>query len=530
MSGTSSRSARTPLLKAIQRAFGTVLKSKKSGIPPNELPEWEKHHLTRRKFIETTGKATLITAITGSSFLASCTGNHKPVVVVVGGGIAGLSAAYTLKKAGIFAEIYEASPRTGGRMFTATDIMGKGLTTELGGEFIDSSHADLFNYIKEFELPVIDTQIESEKSLTHAVYYFNGKILSDNDILELIAPYVQRIQQDIDSLSEVVSCSSPSADDKRLDAISIAQYFTSIGISGTLYQLLDVAYTTEYGLDIQDQSAINFLVLIDPGMKNEFNYSGYSDERYKVRGGNQLIPDAIAQRLPYQIHTGFSLTAIRTKNEGKKIVLYFSQAGGATKEVEADFAIITVPFTLLRDVELDYPMAPKQQQAIRELGYGRNAKLFIGFHSAFWRKSGYTGFAFSDTDLQNGWDNSQLQNSVEAGYTIFTGGKGSEWLATGSDAEHAALFLPKMELFFPGAVAAHNKNASGFYWPGYAYAKASYTCLKPGQYTAFGGAQSEPAGNLYFAGEHCSYEFQGFMNGAAQTGRLAAEDILKRLG
>jgi monoamine oxidase len=75
--------------------------------------------------------------------------------------------------------------------------------------------------------------------------------------------------------------------------MSIAQYLQSIGISGDLYKLLDVAYTTEYGCDIEQQSAINFLMLMNPDMHDTFNYSGFSDERYKIKGGNQLITDAL---------------------------------------------------------------------------------------------------------------------------------------------------------------------------------------------------------------------------------------------
>lgn len=529
MHSKKRRSAKTNLLSTLQKAFYLATKSANNNIPVSEIKEINTQKISRRKFIETTGKAALLTTIGASVFLQACSTNNKPEIVIVGAGIAGLNAAHTLKKAGFLPKIYEASPRTGGRIYTATDLMGPGLTTELGGEFIDSTHDDIFTLIKHFDLPLIDTYVESEKKLDHACYYFDGQIIKDAEILELFFPFTNQIQADINSLSDVISYKTYNENDLRLDQLSIADYLTGIGISGLLYKLLDVAYTTEYGLNINEQSAINFLLLMDPGMKEEFNYSGYSDERYKIEGGNQSIPDNLARTLQYQLNIGYNLEAIHSKNEGNKIVLDFMKAGGVAESVTADFVIITIPFTILKNIKIDYPFSPQKIKAIQEMGYGKNAKFFMGFEKRIWRDLGYSGFAFSDTGIQCGWDNSQLQKSERAGYTIFTGGKESDKLITGTDKEHADRFLNGINNFFPGSNTFFNNNTAKFHWPTYNFSKASYTCFKPGQYTTLEGAQSEPNGNIYFAGEHCSFEFQGFMNGAAMTGRIAAEGILKKL-
>lgn len=527
MHSKKRRIAKTNLLNTLQKAFHLNAQSARQNIPVDEIRETQK--ISRRKFIETTGKAALLTTIGASAFVQACTSKNKPEIVIVGAGIAGLNAAHTLKKAGYLPKIYEASPRTGGRIYTAVDMLAPGLTTELGGEFIDSTHDDIFALIKQFDLPLIDTFVESEKNLTHACYYFDGQIIKDEDILQLFFPFTDQIQKDIDSLSDVISYKTYNENDLRLDQLSIADYLTGIGISGLLYKLLDVAYTTEYGLDIAEQSAINFLLLMDPGMKEEFYYSGYSDERYKISGGNQLITDNLTRTLQYQLNIGFTLEAIHSKKEGNKIVLDFIEAGGATESVTADFAIITVPFTILKNIKIDYPLSPQKIKAINEMGYGKNAKFFLGFEKRIWREQGFTGFAFGDESIQCGWDNSQLQRSERAGYTIFTGGKESDNLLTGTDKEHADRFLKGINQFFPGSQTLYNNTSAKFHWPTYNYSKASYTCFKPGQYTTIEGAQSEPNGNIYFAGEHCSFDFQGFMNGAAMTGRVAAESILKRI-
>jgi len=523
------RIAKTNLLNTLQKGFHLASQSARQNIPISEIAELNKQNISRRKFMVTTGKAALLTGLAATAFLQACTSNSKPEIVIVGAGIAGLNAAHVLKKAGYLPKIFEASPRTGGRIYTATDMLGQGLTTELGGEFIDSTHDEIFKLIKEFELPLIDTHVESEKQLAHACYYFEGEIVTDEEILQLFLPFAPQIHNDIDAMSDYISYKTYNENDLRLDQLSIADYLAGIGISGLLYKLLDVAYTTEYGLDINEQSAINFLLLMDPGMKEEFNYSGYSDERYKIEGGNQLIPDRLTRTLQYQLNIGYTLEAIHSKKEGNKIVLDFIKAGGVTESVTADFVIITVPFTILKNIKIDYPLSPQKIKAIQEMGYGKNAKFFLGFEKRIWRDQGFTGFAFGDAAIQCGWDNSQLQKSERGGYTIFTGGKESDKLITETDKENADRFLNGVNQFFPGSKTIFNNNSAKFHWPTYNYSKASYTCFKPGQYTTIEGAQSEPNGNIYFAGEHCSFEFQGFMNGAATTGRIAAEAILKKL-
>ena len=83
-------------------------------------------------------------------------------------------------------------------------------------------------------------------------------------------------------------------------------------------------------------------------------------------------------------------------------------------------------------------------------------------------------------------------------------------------------------MFF-GAVSPYTGQAERFDWPGHAWARGSYACYKPGQYAAFRGAEGEPVGHLYFAGEHCAGEHQGFMEGALETGEAAARAIARAL-
>lgn len=528
---SAAKAAHTPLFDLLRRIIRTAACSLTPNSPPaDEVIEMrDQFQQTRRQFIKNAGIATA--ALGAGAMLPACrtlqAAGTNVRVAIIGAGMAGLSAAWELHQAGITPAIFEASERTGGRIFTAKNIMAPGLTTELGGEFIDSTHTEMLRLIKEFELPLLDTQQESESSLVHELFYFNGGIYSEAEVIADFKPLVARIQQDYDLLPEVVDFQHTEGRD--LDNQSIGDYLSAIGATGRLRKLLEVAYITEYGLELDQQSAINFLLLIGADLtpaENTFAIFGASDERFKVQGGNQRVPDAIAARLADHITTGQTLEAIRPEGSNR-FTLSFQQGNGGAKEVHADIVLLTLPFSVLRSVDLSKLNLPAvKRRAIAELGYGTNAKLMVGLNSRPWREQGFAGYCFTDEAVQMGWDNSQLQPGSAGGFTMFSGGNAGITVGEGTAEFQAKRLLPGVEKIFPGFTAQLNGNTERFHWPSNRFALGSYSCYKPGQWTAFAGAEKMPVGNLFFAGEHCSYDFQGFMEGAAATGKEAAEKIL----
>ncbi len=312
--------------------------------------------------------------------------------------------------------------------------------------------------------------------------------------------------------------------------MSVAEYLDSIGASGWLRKVLDVAYVTEYGLEAGEQSALNFLFLIGTGDLADaarFDLLGESDERYKVRGGNQQLVDELARRVAPQIQRRHRLEAIRGR--GKGFTLTFQTDSGA-KDEHADVVVLAIPFTLLREVtfeQVDLP--PVKKKAIQELGYGTNAKVLVGFRNRPWIEQGYTGSTYSDEMFQLAWDNSFLQPGAEGGLTLYSGGRLGIESGNGTAEAAAARLLPGIERAYPGALAKRNGKVSRFHWPTFPWTKGSYSCYKPGQWTTIANSEGMPVGNLFFAGEHCSYDFQGYMNGAAQSGLDVAKAVMSLL-
>ena len=536
------RKPKTQLLASLLKALRKSLKATEENISNNKTENFSPQ---RREFLKKAGKAVAAAGLLGAfescrktiqkiapydldTPMAANNGATASRIAIVGAGMAGLHAGFILKQKGFSAQVFEGSNRIGGRMYSAQNILGAGLTTELGGEFIDSVHKDMLKLVNTFNLDLIDTRTTSETALQYQAYYFNGIHYSEQQVINEFSLYASHIERDIQSLSPIVTADQHTANDEFFDRMSIAAYFDRIGLQGWLRELFDVAYLTEYGLSISQQTSLNFLLLISPRVNNNhFDIFGVSDERYKVLGGNQQICDRLAQQLEGQIQTGHELVSIR-QNNNKTYDLNF-KVNNTTKTITCDILLITIPFTLLRNVSVQPAWPEWKRKAIFDIGYGNNSKLMIGFVKRYWRDLGFAGYYFTDSKLQSGWDNSELQAPVTGGLTIYSGGDQALAVGNGSIATQVNSHLPIVNQMFPGAIANYNGKAERFIWPTYKWTKASYTCFYPGQYTTIAGNEMKPVDNIFFAGEHCSYNFQGFMNGAAETGRRAAEEIIKIL-
>jgi monoamine oxidase len=303
--------------------------------------------------------------------------------------------------------------------------------------------------------------------------------------------------------------------------------------------LLDNAYNEEYGAETTDQASLNLIYLLgfnaSPG---NFSIYGKSDERYHIVGGNSNLPVAIAKSLPSgSIHIGNRMTAIKTNSDGTITMTFDTGGGGASKSVTADHVILCMSFSVLRT--LDYRRAGfdrLKQTAITQLGSGANAKLNVQFKSRIWNTYGSTGSIYTDQPFQSGWDVTRGQSGATGIFVEYPGanvskslGQSNSYTTTSMNAQvanFAQQLLSQMEPIFPGITKQWNGKAmlsTPFTDPNFL---CSYSYWKPGQYTGFSGYEKVRQGNIHFAGEHCSQDFQGFMEGGASEGVRAANEIL----
>ena len=260
---------------------------------------------------------------------------------------------------------------------------------------------------------------------------------------------------------------------------------------------------------------------------DEFRVFGESDERFHIAEGNDSVPARLAQRLEGNVEFGTRLEAITAEGEGYRLALRHDQA---STEIKADILVLALPFTILRQLEVRVKLPEAKRKAIHELGYGTNAKLIAGFSRRVWDEARSTGYTFTDLEFQCCWETSRGQGGTHAILTNFAGGKLGQHLNEGDVQDRASAFASQVDRIYPGTRDAFTKKAVRQHWPSSPFVLGSYTCYKPGQYSTLANSVATPVGNMFFAGEHTSVDFNGYMEGAAETGERAAKEVLARIG
>jgi monoamine oxidase len=518
----------TPFFAIIKQAMRFASLSNSKNVSANDVLEMEAYYKeSRRNFLTNSLKASVAIGASSLMPIQGCKvnpkNNNNPVIAIVGGGISGLNACYQLQKKGIKSTLFEASRRAGGRMLSKQDIIAIGITTEVGAEFIDTVHEDMLNLVTEFGLEMIDVT-KDQTGAEKETFFIDGKRYKLAECIQEFKNVLPQINADKDSIDENYENEATLA----LDNMDMRSYINGLKEGSPWFvKMLDYAYQAEMGLDSNEQSALNFVDYLPRESKEDaFEIFGQSDERFKVIGGNSRITDELYNRVKDQVQLDRKLKALH--KESNKYILTFEGGGTFT----ADIVIMAMPFTILRNVDLDIPeMSAEKKQCIQTLGYGTNVKFAMGFRDRAWRKMNNQGYLFNEI-IENGWDAGHMQNDNKGntGYTTFLGGKLGLAANTAAEEVLKNTYLTQLNKIFPGAEADFNGKINVAKWATNPLVMGSYSCYKVGQWTTISGYEAEPVGNIFFCGEHTSEDFQGFMNGGAKTGRLAAEAVLSKIG
>lgn len=530
--------AKSALMAMLRRAASIAQKSRETGIPADELlgmlndrtPNFPNSPISRRDLLH--GGLAAAGAVAAATFTREGEGafaqaRGRSPILVVGAGIAGLTAGYRLRQGGVRADIIEANNRVGGRIRTAPRVAGTAISAELGGEFIDSGHTTLISLATELGLRAIDlAQVQS--GLVKDTFFLEGRRFSMAQLIADFAPLASKITADLQAVGDNISYQDFTESAERLDNLSISEYVDQADTSTIVRQLLRIAYTTEYGRDPEEQSALNLLFLIG-AESGSFELYGDSDERYQIDGGNSQIVNRLADRLSGSIETGTILEAITFLPDGRYRVNL--RSGESAFERIYERVLLTLPFSTLRDVKINVPLPQPKRRAIEQLGYGTNSKLITGYRSRIWRETyRSTASVYTDLGFQNSWEATPFAPTANGLITNYTGGKQGLSIGSGTPEDQAQKFLGQFERVFPGVRNLRSGKAVRAFWPGERFSKGSYSCYLVGQWTQMYGVEGERFGNLYFAGEHTSLENQGYMEGGCETGQRAAVEILQDLG
>ncbi len=509
--------------------------------------------LTRRLVLRGSAGAAIAAAVPGLAGRTDrqmrTTDRRGPRVVIIGSGIAGLGCAFRLRaRYGIRSEVYEYnSDRPGGRIDTLRGFFADGQYTEQHGEFISTEHTEMRYLAHGFGLTLDDVNLYPPH--THPDDYrfrFDGRFWPQAALDHEWHAWGFQLFYD----AAFVKAPWPTLHNRstawarrwdRTPAPEWIEQYIPGGLDSNFGRLCVAVLLDEYGGDVAEQSALNLIYLlgtydsVPSGVQpRDHPQLSATDEKWHIREGNDQLIRELVGRLPErEVRLGERLEAVRSRGHGGFTCTF--SCGGSTHDVHADHVVLTLPFTRLREVELTgIDLPPLQRAAICAEPLGTNAKIQLQFSRRVWNADGWTGDMYTDGIVQGGWD-ATIDQAGDAGILIALPGgavgadlgrryglgsyEGPAPVAMASD------FVADFDKIFPGVRKAYNGKAYYTWSAGDPHTGGAYSYLKTGQYSWFNGIQGQQHGNVHFAGEHTSVNFQGYMEGALRSGYRCAAEI-----
>lgn len=466
---------------------------------------------TRRAFLSAS-------AAVGAGALLSCSTRgqaapNKPRkrVVIIGAGLAGLMAAHELKSVGYAVVLVDARKRVGGRTVTYTDLV-PGAGIDGGGELIGSNHPTWAASAKHFGLSLDPLPDESE-----APFVLGGSPVP-RDQLRGIAAEMSAFFAGLTTQAAGVNAQRPwlSPGAAALDARSLQDALNDAvarGLSSVALSAIRVTLEGLNGVELSRSSLLAMLAAIQGGGGASY---WTQSESFRCRGGAMSLAVALAKAVGTdRIVVGNPVVSI--KDRGDKVVSTLADG----KTIEGDDVILTAPPTVWSKITFEgipLPMALAPQM-------GRNTKFLAVLSRNVW--AGRTPAFSGDGAITNAWDTAP--GAATPCLSLFSGPTASDRVRALPPSQTEGAFLSELDTVHPGSRAAFVKGRF-MNWPSDPWAMGSYSFSAPGQVTTQGPLLGQAFGGLHLAGEHTSYAFPGYMEGALSSGVDAARRIALRDG
>jgi monoamine oxidase len=447
-------------------------------------------------------------------------------VVVVGAGIAGLVAAYELLRAGHDPLLVEARARVGGRIWTLREPFTHGLHAELGAMRLPESHALSMAYVRKFRLPTMPFTMGNPRAWCHigGVKRRLEEAMAAPDALGFetlphergksyaalweaaLAPLKRRLAEGgEDAWPAIVA---------ECDDLSTREFLENAGWSEGAIEM--------FGLLANQEASMNasFLELFRE------EAGGFYENMYQIVGGMDLLPRAFLPDLLPRIRFGARLVAL--EQDGQGVTVHFRSAAQRGSE-RGDFCILTVPFPVLRHVDVAPAFSRAKQRAIRQLHYDASAKILLQCRSRFWEdKDGiFGGGSVTDLPIRNIY---YPEQGRETGRGIllasYTWSEDAQRWGSLAPADRIGEAIEQLAHIHPEIADAYEAGAS-WMWHDDEFAGGAFALFDPGQQTLLHEAIVEPQGRVHFAGEHASLA-HAWIQGSIESGLRAAREIVER--
>jgi monoamine oxidase len=442
-------------------------------------------------------------------------------IVILGAGLAGLAAGYELKQAGHKVTILEARKIAGGRLQTLRSF-AEGQYAEAGPLSFPQEHTFTFGYATDFKLPIRPANGFGLETMAHirgsrfriglnggANIPFSLKSGERSaGVFGLIPFYLE------DYISKVGNPRRdgwPSDDLRGIDNVSLKQLLESLGASDGAIDIIAASQLGILGFGLDSISAMDGVVTeaIAPSTIN-----------YEIAGGNDLLASALKKKVKKQFKKQSTVLRIE-QNEISVIVTYQTKEGVET--ITADRCICTLPFPVLRNIEVAPSFSEDKQRAINELKLTPVTRTFQQFRTRVWETDRLSGYAITDLEIQNTYSPTATQTGRRGILVSYTGGQRALDMSARSEKDRQDFVLRKMGNIFNNLNSQYESGISHA-WHEDERALGAFTYFEPGQMATLLPVAQRAEGRIHFAGEHTS-AWHGWMNGALESGNRAADEV-----
>jgi monoamine oxidase len=498
----------------------------------------------RRRFL--TKSAGLATGAAASLALPACGNfdrwvlgdNHhlNTEVMILGGGLAGLSAAYHLKKSKIPFRLFEASSRIGGRVQTLRHFNADQQFAETGAEFFESGHKAVHQLCKDLGLNAQDVSYDTKSD--RGLYWLKGRIVSEKDFKKSLRPVALKLAQARQEVfaaipTEITARSLASFPRAAVvDQQSLADLLTALKstVPDEILGCFESLCVSEWGVESKSINLLQFLIRLD---FEERALAGGQTKMYRVEGGTSQLVEVLAERAQGVVAGSsllleYQLVALRERGGGYECTF---RTPNGSDTYWARQVICTLPWSVLKDVagiqSVDLGVAARE--LISKSVYATHSKVISSFRDPFWKKKAagkprFQGIFRGELLGQNYWDSSRGQAGSRGLLTSQRGGERGQGTGVTAPAES----LKDLKNFSKEISAEEISHVTN--WSQKPFARGSRYNVPPGSYLKYLEFLNDENDKVtfYFAGEHASFKDFGTMNGAIESAVAAADKAMQK--